>query len=367
MNVIAGLLISTLSFGALAAEEFGGILFHSSVPKSQIEPIKKDLVSLYTNAHADQDQEFLSLAALENGSGPHLHNWLLQRMRYIVGESFELSEENLVVGRGFSFPHTPMPELPSKPSQTPPTSGVVTVMSNLGGVVYMVGKQNRTLFGVNFDRQSVFAKSPRVGIFKVGEGLFRIGKKEPKDPNAQFHTVSRLSTYFHEARHSDGNAHSLSFFHTYCPEGHHYAFYAACDKNSNGPYTIGALATRHMLKNCASCTTEDKAALEANIADSFSRILMVEDSSSASSLSGFISTYQRVLESYRLLQRLDPKEAKYQTEIENIEAKIAELQRQIDAAGTPQKAPMLDATPEGQFEVIPLKESMRMMERFIRR
>lgn len=355
------------------AGDFGGVSFHSSVESSQEEALIQDYKYLFQTPVKNADAEFLSTAKLEVGDGPNMHNWLLNRVKYIVGESFEFSILNIVM-TNYTFPSTPIPELPKQPANPDTNTTAKTVMSNLGSALYMAGKQNGQAFGIRTSLFSkMYAKSPRVGILQVGEGLFF--KKFLLNENllAPANSISRLATLFHEARHSDGNGKSTSFMHAFCPIGHSYSGLPACEAAGNGPYSVGALSQRHLLQNCDSCSTAEKTALTAGVADSFNRVIDVTTKSKIDALKDQIETAEQILSMYEYtllpaISSIKSEKEKIEAEILRLKAQIADAKKQIVLLENSPKAKpeFYDDAPEGEFEVISLKDSKKKVERSLR-
>ena len=159
----------------------------------------------------------------------------------------------------------------------------MTVMSNIGSALYMGGKNKRQIFNMKISRglmrsaEKVSVISPRAGIIQIGEGLFAPELTINKDaPDAMINSIFRLSTFFHEARHSDGNGTSLAFSHAICPKGHAYEDEAACDESLNGSYTVGAVMLMEMAQGCGeNCSEREKEILKVLILDDASRILKI--------------------------------------------------------------------------------------------
>lgn len=156
------------------------------------------------------------------------------------------------------------------------------VMSNIGAALYLNGKNEGKVYGMKISKgflrksEKVVVESPRAGIIQIGEGLFAPELAVNRsNENAMANTISRLATFFHEARHSDGNGQSLSFAHAVCPDTHDYAGAAACDENLNGPYSVGQVMINEMLQTCENdkCSESDKEILNLLIIDNASRIL----------------------------------------------------------------------------------------------
>lgn len=217
-------------------------------------------------------------------------NWLSERVNYVIEEN-ALSVLKLLIKKsvyverqGVDFPNNDV--LPysmdpkNKASLFNEEEGVV-VMSNIGAGLYMAGKNESKVYGMKISRGllkkgiRVSVESPRSGIIQIGEGLFMKEITVNNDkPESVANSINRLATFFHEARHSDGNGSSLAFAHSPCPAGHDMAGAYACDEGLNGPYTIGAVMTKEMLKSCdETCTEREKEILKIIILDSQNRIM----------------------------------------------------------------------------------------------
>lgn len=251
-----------------------GIVFANSIPDNQRDLMIKDLTILKTLAVTDEDKEASRLYKTEV-SAANYESWLMQRSRYVVPESFELSSSAKIIEQFYSYPNSELPDM-EKGTAASPGGRVKTVMSNIGAAMYLGGKKMGSLIGLDIPGVGVVSvKSPRVGIFQIGEGHFMplLRRTGGTDFESYANSLFRLSTFFHEARHSDGNAKSLAFPHAVCPEGHNYAGYNACDKNLNGPYTLGATFLKSVAGNCTECSESEKEALRNTYMDSYTRII----------------------------------------------------------------------------------------------
>jgi hypothetical protein len=166
-------------------------------------------------------------------------------------------------------------EMPS--SDGPPhrleDAQVQTLGLNVGTQIYLVGKKFGELIGVHISRiGSVTVTSPRTGLIQIGEGAFF---RDPNNPAAQIYLMSIL---FHEARHADGHGQSAGFTHSICPSGHVYAGYAACDNNSNGPYTVQEQFVRQLAMACVNCSKGQQEFFKNVRADFLSRVVGTYDS-----------------------------------------------------------------------------------------
>ncbi len=362
MRVLSLLILTTLSLPTFA-RSFGGISFHSTVTKSQSDFLSADLRYLYTHTYTVKDADLLRIGGVGKIDGPNLHNWLLNRVRFVVGESYVI-ENNLLEAKGFKFPESPVPA-PSTARDTSPRArgSVKTIMSNLGAMLYVTGKQNGKLLGVKFDGLQLMMTSPRQGLLKVGEGLFLARTQLNKDLNAEMNSLFRLGTLFHEARHSDGNAESTGFMHAVCPANHPYSGFAACETSGNGSYTIGATSLRQFTQNCTTCTEDEKSFLELSILDSFSRVLVNGRPGRIQSLQKLKGSYIGVIESYEGLGTTEAttQAEKFKTKVEDLDLDIEALLL-IEGLDEVVKAPFLNAAPEGKWLPIPLAQSMKLME-----
>jgi hypothetical protein len=243
-------------------------------------------------------------------------------------------------------------------------------MSNIGAALYIGGKQEKVAIGIKFDGKKVYVTSPRIGLFQVGKGLFLERFLLNKDPKAPANSIFRLGTLAHESRHSDGNSETTGFVHAYCPAGHPFEGYPACDTSSNGPYTIGAMSERHMLKNCTACSVQELKGLEAGVADSLGRVINPGSSARRSSLAQMIKSNQMIVESYELMVTIIKDKdliEKYQGEIKKLKDQNASYQLELDALDAEVvKAPLVNPTPEGSFSPISLQDSIDLMTNSLR-
>lgn len=377
------LLLATLATTLLnvhAAEDFGSIRFHSSVPELQSSALKEDLKYLFKTPVIHVDREFQQMTGLEKVDGPQMHNWIVNRVRYIVGESFQL-ENSILFQEGFKFPQTELPSLPGmeqKKESVPQglsNSGVKTIMTNIGGALYLMGKVGfefdnmvtQMLLGLDLDGKEVYATSPRIGILQVGEGLFDEEFRLNPELTAPSNSISRIATLFHEARHSDGNGRSTSFPHALCPMTHAYAGHYACEDVSNGPYSIGALSTRSLMLNCTDCSMEEKTALAVSTLDSFSRV------NSGVNNALRLMEYQKAYTLYsEILQVGDTIIASAESEeekaiiqeelnalrdyLQTLLVSMEELKSQLNVIPKP-----MDDTPEGEWTPVQIEKSKESM------
>lgn len=365
MKLIAAMSLFLTLSSAHAVDEFGGIKLDWSIPGEQIGLLKSDIRYLFETPVTEVDQEFLKTTGLKKADGEHMHNWILNRVRYIVGEDMEGSRLVKRPKLLFRFPDTPLPDEVLDLSSLEQINQVQTVMTNIGGAFYLGGKMSNMLVGLKFPDETVTIKSPRSGILQVGSGLFSEDLMINRDQASAANSVSRIGTLFHEARHSDGNGKSTGFVHSKCPPGHDYEGHAACEISGNGSYTVGALSQRHLLKNCTRCSTEDKIILSAVVVDAFDRIFAPEKLQLRAGLDKEISDLKFLVELFSTTEWPDDQLGIIEAEIKAMENKIAELERQrAEISISPDETPaFLDATPEGSYSEINVKKSSSMMKK----
>lgn len=358
-------ILTAIAFSLLAHSAQADIEFAKSVPKDQRKQLVQDMFYMANQPWAG-DAKLLQLMGLSSNDGLTVLNWIDNRVRYVVPETFELNDKTIYQIDDNYFP-TPS-EVPSfeQPANTPSDGGsggnkVMTVMSNYGGAVYVIGKMQHSLLGVKIDDKKIPVTSTRIGILKVGSGLFAADQllKVPNDSEVARHF--RLGTLVHEARHSDGRGTSAGFLHAICPEGHRLAGFAACDRSSNGPYSVGAQFEFMTLQNCKTCSESDKELLNKMAADSYDRVISPQPSTVDSDLnSSLISTYTMLLQICQSTKGActDAEVADYRKKIADAQAKLAPAQ-QANAAS----APAWDPNPEGTFPAISRDQSWIMINK----
>lgn len=365
--IVLATLLFTIS-SSFAAEMYGGVSFHSSVPVDQMNIMKSDIDYLYKKPVIDPDIDFLKLADIPRAEGPYLHNWLLNRMRFIISENFDLNK-NLTRKFFHRFPKTPNVDLGKLNSYSEvaadEASNPTIIMSNTGGLLYITGKRGGTLLGLKYDDQKIMAPSTRVGIVQIGAGLFLERFMINDQMLSSANTISRLGTYFHEARHSDGNSKHTGFVHEKCPLTHPYAGYAACEKSANGSYSIGAYSERHFYRNCTDCSTADKGVLAVRMIDSINRIVNPSFFLQRAQLETNIKSYQGIVDSFENNLRVTEDETqrkKYERQIEMLKSAIVDAKAELERINALDVPVLLDATPEGDYKVLSLVDTMKTME-----
>lgn len=291
--IVTALILATTSSAVSASD----ILLSKSIQSDLRSKIEKDLNLIegfkFKAKASDQTLKVMGMEALNAQTATE---WLNKRVNYIVSEN-ALSTFNLLIKRiifvdkkNVDYPNADVTPYSADGSTQNnfvelggnlASEGSFIVMSNIGSALYLGGKKERQVYGMKISRgllrtaEKVEITSPRAGIIQIGAGLFAPELAVNIDnQDALANSIFRLGTFFHEARHSDGNGTSLGFLHTNCPAGHDYAGLAACDENLNGPYTVGTLMMAEMSKACEeNCSEKDKETLKILVIDSASRIL----------------------------------------------------------------------------------------------
>lgn len=314
-QVIAAL---SLIFAGLLAEAAVEFQYSTGVTEKQRELLTKDLARLSGQNFGDSSGELRRVLGLPDVSAASLESWLSTRARYVIDEKHPFNAFTIFALAPVEYPAAgdakpvEAPPAPAQPDNarvdgvprnaevaqaaapaeggggTPSTSdspaeesGPTIVMANMGAALYMVGRQNNVVVGFNMlGGGLVPITSPRVGLFQVGRGLFQpLSPKWAQEVIEDFvHSMFRMDTLFHEARHTDGSARiaakQLGFAHEICPPGHEMAGFPACDRPSNGPYRVGSLIMKSAIEGCGpECSARDKEILTLLYADSMSRIL----------------------------------------------------------------------------------------------
>lgn len=347
---------------AEASSSFAGLTFHSSVPDEQRTLLKGDMVFLSELAIDDSKagDDLRKAVELKKLNGSLMHNWIINRTRFIVGQSYALDKE-LVDGGPYAYESDDMPNDGHK---------AVVNMSNVGAAVYALGKRKHRLAGLNLDGMMVYFTSPRVGLLRVGQGLFESDPDEVLGrPTAPAARLARLATLSHESRHSDGHGSSLSFRHITCPEGHPYEGKPACDTAANGAYSLDSSFLKATIDTCKACTSSQKEALRAQAFDYAGRLIAPKSvQKKIDDLSALISGNEFLIETFKTLL-IDKKSkaserAKVKGEIAKLAKQNNELINKLAALGrqAQSSAPKLDTRPEGKFNSISLTQSAELLK-----
>ncbi len=282
---------------AATVSQASDITLSKGIKRNLRKKIERDLNLIDSfKFKSEATEETLKVMELKNLNAQTASDWLNQRVNYVISEKV-LSLFNLLVRRvifiensDVNYPNAGIipysmdknfQNLVEKEDDNIDASKGFTVMSNIGAALYYGGKSDSKQYGLKISRgflrtsEKIAITSPRTGIIQIGEGLFAPELTvNNKNPDALANSIFRLGTFFHEARHSDGNGTSLGFMHATCPTGHDYEGQAACDENLNGPYTVGTLMMAEMAKACEeNCSEKDKETLKMLVVDSANRIM----------------------------------------------------------------------------------------------
>ena len=302
-------ILSALAATALLNTARADFQYAKSVPAEQKKLLTQDMFFL-ANQPYQADAKLMQLMGIGASDGLTILNWVDNRVNHIVPEDFKLEENIYVVNENFYPQPAELPKLPTsaKNPEDDNNSGgsggdgggddsgkVQTVMSNVGGAIYLSGKMGHSMLGFKVDDKKIEVTSPRIGILKVGSGLFATEDLIGLPADTAMARYFRLMTLVHEARHSDGRGESAGFLHAICTSGR-LEGYAACDANSNGPYTIEGQFVKVAAKNCKTCRPEEIEMLNTLAADSFGRIAApAAQSLDAEASASIISSYQLLL------------------------------------------------------------------------
>jgi hypothetical protein len=257
--------LSLCSCGLFNKSEYSGIKFDSSVTEEQKQQLISDLQvigSLTFNGVTQGDLDKINLVSLSTDS---LNQFLLDRVKYIVGEGYDSSTQKIIISNNFPYYPTKWASLDSFVDR------VVTVMTNTGSAVYLSGKESNTLYSLKIGGDEVPINSPRAGVIKIGEGLFSNSRTKNFSSDSLAARLIRLSTLFHESRHSDGNGTNAAFPHAQCTSGDFSGYYA-CEANINGPYNLEAMLLKHFYRSCYGCSESELSALQVSAADAANRL-----------------------------------------------------------------------------------------------
>lgn len=233
------------------------------------------------NPYAEKLAELLDVPRIDRR---FLNNWASERINYII----DLREEKklgIYLSENSFNPERPIDNgaffLYDREDIFEEGRG----MSNLGTSLYHRGVAANLIPVLPFERrpfllffsrkQDILISSPAVGVIQLGNALFdpRFALR-PFDPKSEANTLARLSSFFHEARHSDRESDPPGFLHSRCPWGHDFEGQFNCDDREDGAYGIQALILGIFKKDCKSCSVGDLERLEVRRLDRLNRIQM---------------------------------------------------------------------------------------------
>ncbi|MFL5812842.1 MAG: hypothetical protein ACJ763_04645 [Bdellovibrionia bacterium] len=283
-----------------------GIEFDATIPSDQYDLMSRDLEALQKLDLTHPDSKLTQVMGVQDTSTQSLMKWLTDRIHTVVSEDFS-PESQTVSNRKFSqFPYPnefsvegtiTYSEAEAIEPQRPEVHSVTT-MSNLGSTLYARSKRAHLIRTISIPGLgNVTITSPRVGILKIGQGLFNkyIAGLGNEPGQSQARVAHQLGILFHEARHSDGHGKSLAFSHVICPPEHHFAGAAACDRSLNGPYTVQAHFLNSLARSCTDCSKRELEMIRMLSADAMSRVVPAITKTAKSDPGGNIAYQLRVL------------------------------------------------------------------------
>jgi hypothetical protein len=271
-----------------AGEKLSHIRFAHGISRAHRAILKADWQELaklrITQA---RNRDLKALLDIKSLSPAQLVRWLDDRIQVIVPPDFDPNQHLVQLKESYSYDlpdlhavdEAPAATAQSAKSNAPGSSKADWDLASLSAGYYQYGKAIGSLLGMRIrGAGTIRFTSPRAGVIIIGPGLFDPPANiRKRGATSKAPRVYRLSAFFHEARHSDGNGLSAGFFHAVCPPGHAMAGYEACDRNLNGPYTVGASMMKAMAEEgCEDCTVADREALRLNYVAFFGRVLPTE-------------------------------------------------------------------------------------------
>ncbi len=281
--ILRSLLSFILSLALMPQVQGGAeqITMSKKIDKEQRNTLRRDLENLKNfNFGQSGEVETLQIMGIDDVNSTTLLDWLTERVSVVI-EDTDIPNLKIKSESFNRYPRNndPIIEKARPAPRTGSGSKGVTVMSNIGTGLYYAGKTTSKLFTLKvrtgfLSSKSFEIKSPRTGVIQIGEGLFMKKYLMNKENEAALaNSLGRMAIFFHEARHSDGHGETLGFFHAVCPNDHDFAGVYACDRNTNGPYTIGAQVIKEFIKNCDDCSVSEKEQMRLRYLDSLNRVL----------------------------------------------------------------------------------------------
>lgn len=255
-----------------AGGQAAGVQIDGSVPADQQALIQKDFQIIASLPPMQATQEDYQMLGMSSFDGPSMMSMLHSRVKYIVGENYDYANEAERAGSTNGQPQ--VMNAMQVPDEVLTSNSLVTIMVNIGGVVYRVGKQYNSVYSLPIAGQNVLIDSPSVGVIQIGEGLFTDWRVKNTPVDSYANALIRFTVYdFHEGGHSLGNGAHVTFPHAKCPSDHDYAGNSACDQYSNGPYANEARALRIFRNSCTQCNNTELQTFKAFQADAQNRVL----------------------------------------------------------------------------------------------
>ena len=193
-----------------------------------------------------------------------LNRWFATRMHYIVSEDYSW-KSNYQIQRVFSASPTVVADSSQQTSAT-------TNASNMGGEIYLYQVPLGMVLNISVDGNMFTIDTPRVGFVRIGPGLFS-RRIRSGSVTSLANSLLRLTTLFHEARHTDFNGSNAAAPHIVCTNIPELNGDYACEGYRNGPYEVGVAVLRHFLGSYSSkLTSEERADLNMILASYAKRL-----------------------------------------------------------------------------------------------
>ncbi len=255
------------------------MLFESSVSGERVAALNESISSIYQVTLDPSEVDVISMARMmkvDDVRPEALQQWLEKRVSYVVNDGFDIqAHASLADGTAnYPFPNDVPDAIKGKLKKNVDGSiDAQVIMLNIGAISYFLGKYVHRLVNLSLDGIGVVPLvSPRIGLLEIGPGMFP--DMQGKKVQNILLDIFRAGILFHEARHSDGHGVGLGFMHAVCPPGSDYAGINACDASTNGPYTIGSMMQKNLMKACGSrCTEHTMTVLELYYLDLSDRLV----------------------------------------------------------------------------------------------
>ncbi len=246
-----------------------GITYDVTVPNDQRALIEADFDTLNSlNITDSSDAEVLGINDFRTAT---LKRWLLDRTKYIVGESYNSKVLVRVAQSNYDYGSVGIADQVNEDDYDPNVR-IVTLMSNLGAAKYLNGKDSSQLLSMGVNGGYISVTTPRIGLEQLAEGHFTANRVPGTELGSLTNRLLRLAVYFHEGRHTDGNSDNTAMPHKVCTSGTYYKK-AACEGNSNGPYAVELALLKKFPNQCRGCTYSEISTINAKIADKQSRMI----------------------------------------------------------------------------------------------
>lgn len=253
------------------------IRFDGDVDADRSQAVLEAMSYLYYSPIQRFDADLKKVLKISNTNSTNLQNWLEARIAFIVDDDYDVVKNATLVEKNYQFENPnefPGELAESGFSEVVAASGKEIVMENIGAGFYLMAKKVKNLVAVHLSGiGNVNISSPRVGILRIGPGFYSNFKNGNEESLFDTIKIFQLSTLFHEARHSDGHGKSVGFPHAVCPKGHDYQGRWACDRSTNGAYTVGAHAHKALMENCQKCDQKARHELQIVYLDVANRVI----------------------------------------------------------------------------------------------